>query len=131
MTSTSKDTTPTRPSGFQSRSSQFVSNRAAAYTDDRTTWSIQESRRYRRESKRISLDIEFDDGTRLPHPENRELFEIAVEYLQLVRLYQPVIGLAIHKGRVTGLLTFLYWLNQRSIRSLAQVKPDHIELFWS
>ena len=29
MTSTSKDTTPTRPSGFQSRSSQFVSNRAA------------------------------------------------------------------------------------------------------
>ena len=98
-------------------------------SDDRTTWIIQESRRNRRESKRISLDIGFDDGTRLPDPENRELFEIAVEYLQLVRLYQPVIGLAIHKRHVTGLLTFLYWLNQCSVRSLAQVTPDHIELF--
>ena len=83
----------------------------------------------RKQFVRISLDIEFEDGTRLPDPENQELFDIAVEYLQLVRLHQPVLRPDIHVGRVRALLTFFYWLNRCSIRSLADVTPDHIALF--
>ena len=80
-------------------------------------------------SKRIDLDIEFEDGTRLPDPENQELFDVAIDYLLLVRLYQPVMRPETHQGRVMGLVAFFYWLNQRAIRSLAWVTPDHIELF--
>ena len=98
-------------------------------SEDRATWIVRNVGGSRKRSARIALDIEFEDGTRLPDPENHELFDVSVEYLQLVRLYQPVMGPDIHLGRVRALLTFFYWLNQRSIRSLAEVKPDHIELF--
>ena len=98
-------------------------------SEDRTMWIVRNVGGGAKKSTRIALDIEFEDGTRLPEPENRALFDVAVEYLQLVRLYQPVLGPDIHAGRVSGLVAFFYWLNGRGIRSLAQVKPDHIELF--
>ena len=98
-------------------------------SEDRTTWTVRNVGSARKQSVRISLDIEFEDGTQLPDPENHELFDIAVEYLQLVRLHQPILRPDIHIGRVRGLLAFFYWLNGRSIRSLADVAPDHIALF--
>ena len=98
-------------------------------SEDRTTWTVRDVTGGRTRPVRIGLDIEFEDGTRLPDPENQELFDVGIEYLQIVRLYQPVIGPTIHQGRVMALLTFYYWLNQRAIRSLADVTPDHIELF--
>ena len=98
-------------------------------SEDRTTWTVRNVGGVGKRSVRISLDIEFEDGTRLPDPENQELFDVAVEYLQLVRLHQPILRPDIHIGRVRALLTFFYWLNRRSIRSLADVTPDHVALF--
>ena len=98
-------------------------------SEDRTTWTVRNVGGAGKRSVRISLAVEFEDGTRLTDPENETLFGVAVEYLQLVRLHQPILGPDVHVGRVRALLTFFYWLNRWSVRSLADVTPDHIALF--
>ena len=60
---------------------------------------------------------------------NRPLFELAVEYVELVRLHQPEMNATTHQGRATRLLLFLYWLTQRGVRSLDDVTQDHLTLF--
>ena len=58
-------------------------------SDDRATWAVRDLVGQRKRTARIDLNIEFQDGTRLTDPVNRALFELAVEYVELVRLYQP------------------------------------------
>ena len=60
---------------------------------------------------------------------NQPLFELAVEYVELVRLYQPEMNAATHHSRATWLLLFLYWITQRGVRSLNDVTQDHLTLF--
>ena len=62
-------------------------------------------------------------------PVNRALFDVAVEYVELVRLYQPEMNAQTHRNRVTRLLVFLYWLNERGVRSLNDVTQDHLALY--
>ena len=83
----------------------------------------------RKRTARIDLNIELQDGTRLADPVNRPLFELAVEYVELVRLYQPEMNAATHQYCATRLLVFLYWLTQRGVRSLNDVTQDHLALF--
>ena len=78
---------------------------------------------------KIDLNIEFQDGTRLIDPVNRALFEVAVEYVELVRLSQPEMNAQTHRGRVMYALVFMFWLNQRGVRSLSDVTQDHLDLF--
>ena len=98
-------------------------------SDDRSLWVVRDLVGQRKATARIELDIELQDGTRLTDPLNRALFEVAVEYVELVRLYQPAMNATTHQARATRLLLFLYWLNQRGIRSLTDVTKDHLTLF--
>ena len=98
-------------------------------SDDRTLWMVRDLVGQRGRTARIDLNIEFEDGTRLPDPVNQALFEVAVEYAELVRLYQPQMNAQTHKDRVTRMLVFMYWLNQRGVRSLTDVTQDHLTLF--
>lgn len=98
-------------------------------SEDRAVWVIRDLVGERRRTARIDLNIELQDGTRLTDPVNRGLFEVAVEYVELVRLYQPDMNAATHEARTRSLLLFLYWLNQRAVRSLKEVTQDHLTLF--
>ena len=98
-------------------------------SDDRTLWVVRDLVGQRGRTARIDLNIEFQDGTRMIDPVNRALFEVVVEYVELVRLYQPEMNVQTHRDRVTRLLVFMYWLNQRGLRSLADVTQDHLTLF--
>ncbi|MYD94733.1 MAG: tyrosine-type recombinase/integrase [Chloroflexi bacterium] len=63
-------------------------------------------------------------------PVNRALFEVAAEYVELVRLYQPQMNARTHERRVTRLLVFMSWLvNRHGVRSLKDVTQDHLTLF--
>ena len=96
---------------------------------DRSIWVVRDLVGQRKMTARIDLNIEFQDGTRLTDPVNRALFELAVEYVELVRLYQPGMNAKTHQSRATRLLLFLYWLTQRGGRSLNDVTQDHLTLF--
>lgn len=98
-------------------------------SDDRSIWEVRDVVGQRKRTAKINLDIEFQDGTRLTDPVNRDLFEVAVEYVELVRLYQPEINATTHQSRATRLLLFVYWLVQRGVRSLGDVTQDHLALF--
>ena len=98
-------------------------------SDDRTLWVVRDLVGQRGRTAKIDLNIEFPDGTRLTDPVNRALFEVAVEYVELVRLYQPGMSAETHRSRVTRLLVFIYWLIQRGVRSLNEVTQDHLALF--
>ena len=96
---------------------------------DRSVWVVRDLVGQRKRTARIDLNIELQDGTRLADPVNRPLFELAVEYVELVRLYQPEMNAATHQYCATRLLVFLYWLTQRGVRSLNDVTQDHLALF--
>ena len=97
---------------------------------DKSVWVVRDPPSGRRKrTARIDLNIELQDGTRLTDAVNRPLFELAVEYVELVRLYQPEMNAATHHSRATRLLLFLYWLTQRGVRSLNDVTQDHLALF--
>ena len=98
-------------------------------SDDRTLWVVRDLVGQRGRTAKIDLNIEFQDGTRLIDSANWPLFEVAVEYVELVRLYQPGMNAETHRGRVTRLLVFMYWLNRRGVRSLGEVTKDHLDLF--
>ena len=98
-------------------------------SDDRSIWVVCDLVGQRKKTARIDLNIEFQDGTRLTDPVNRALFELAVEYVELVRLYQPGMNATTHQVRAMRLLLFLYWLTQRGVRSLNDVTQDHLTLF--
>ena len=98
-------------------------------SDDESTWVVRDLAGENKKTARIELNIELQDGTRLKDPENRALFELAVEYVELVRLYQPEMTAQHHQVRTTWLLLFLYWLTQRGLRSLNAVTQDHLTLF--
>ena len=98
-------------------------------SDDRSTWVVRDLVGQNNVTATIELNIELQDGTRLADPENRPLFELAVEYVELVRLHQPDLNAASHRVRTTRLLLFLYWLNQRGLRSLDDLTQDHLTLF--
>ena len=98
-------------------------------SDDRTRWVVRDLVGQRGRTAKIDLNIEFPDGTRMSDPVNRALFEVAVEYVELVRLYQPGMNAETHRVRVTRLLVFMYWLVQRGVRSLNDVTQDHLTLF--
>ena len=98
-------------------------------SDDRTLWVVRDLVGQRGRTAKIDLNIEFQDATRMTDPVNRALFEVAVEYVELVRLYQPEMNAKTHRGRVQRLLVFLHFLNQRGVRSLSDVTKDHLALF--
>lgn len=98
-------------------------------SDDRSTWVVRDLVGQNEQTATIELNIELQDGTRLTDPENQALFEVAVEYVELVRLYQPELNAKSHQVRAMRLLSFLYWLNQRGLRSLDNVTQDHLTLF--
>ena len=98
-------------------------------SDDRSVWVVRDLVGQCKGTARIDLNIEFQDGTRLTDPVNRPLFELAVEYVELVRLYQPEMNATTHQVRATRLLLFLFWLTQRGVRSLNDVAQDHLTLF--
>ena len=98
-------------------------------SDDGTVWVVRDLVGQRGRTARIDLNIEFGDGTRMTDPVNRALFEVVVEYVELVRLYQPEMNAKTHRDRVTRLLVFLYWLIERGVRSLNAVTQDHLALY--
>ena len=98
-------------------------------SEDRSVWVVRDIVGQRRRTARIDLDIELQDGTRLTDPVNRALFEVASEYVELVRLYQPEMAATSHQYRARWLLLFVYWLTQRGVRSLSDVTQDHLTLF--
>ena len=98
-------------------------------SDDRTVWVVCDLVGQRGRTARIDLNIEFEDGTRMTDQVNRALFEVAVEYVELVRLFLPEMNAQTHRNRVTRLLVFMYWLNRRGVRSLNDVTQDHLALF--
>ena len=98
-------------------------------SDDRSTWVVRDIVGQNNKTARIELDIELQNGTRLTDPENRAWFELAVEYVELVRLHQPEINASTHQVRATRLLLFVYWLTQRGLRSLDDVTQHHLTLF--
>ena len=98
-------------------------------SDDRTRWVVRDLVGQLGRTATIDLDTAFPDGTRLTDPVNRALFEVVVEYVELVRLYQPAMNAETHRNRVTRLLVFMYWLVQRGVRSLNDVTQDHLTLF--
>ena len=98
-------------------------------SDDRTLWVVRDLVGQRGRTANIDLNLEFWDGTRMVDSVNRALFEVAVEYVELVRLYQPQMTAKTHRVRVTRLLVFLQFLNQRGVRSLNGVTHDHLALF--
>ena len=98
-------------------------------SDDRSVWVVRDVVGPRKQTATIKLDIQLSDGTRLTDPVNWSLFEVAVEYVELVRLYLPAINATTHQTRTRYLLLFLYWLTQRGVRSLNDVTQDHLTLF--
>ena len=96
---------------------------------DKSVWVVRDLVGQRKRTARIDLNIQLQDGTRLTDAVNRPLFELAVEYVELVRLYQPEMNAATHHSRATRLLVFLYWLTQRGVRSLNDVTQDHLTVF--
>ena len=98
-------------------------------SDDRTIWVVRDVVGQRRHTARIDLNIELSDGTRMTDPVNRALFEVVVEYVELIRHHQPDLNARTHRERVRRLLVFVYWLNQRGVRSLKDVTHDHLVLF--
>ena len=98
-------------------------------SDDRTLWVVRDLVGQRGRTATIDLNLEFQDRTRLTDPVNRALFEVAVEYVELVRLFQPEMNAETHRARVTRLLVFMYWLTRRGVRSLKDVTQDHLALF--
>ena len=66
-------------------------------SDDRTLWVVRDLVRQRGRTAKIELNIEFQDGTRMVDPVNRAVFEVAVEYVELVRLYQPQMTAKTHR----------------------------------
>ena len=98
-------------------------------SDDRTLWVVRDLVGQRGRTAKIDVNIEFGDGTRMTDSVNEPLFEVAVEYVELVRLYQPRMNAETHRVRVKRLLVFLYWLIQRGVRSLNEVTQDHLALY--
>ena len=98
-------------------------------SDDRSTWVVRDLVGQNQTTARIELNIELQDGTRLKDPKTRPLFDLAVEYVELVRLYHPEMNAVAHQARSTRLLLFLYWLTQRGLRSFNEITQDHLTLF--
>ena len=98
-------------------------------SEDRRTWLVRDLAGELSRTRKINLGITLEDGSGLTDEVNREFFETAVAYLQIVRLYMPQLTAETHRGRVVAMLTFLYWLKQRHVDSLADVTRDHIELY--
>ena len=99
-------------------------------SEDQSVWVVRDLVGRRKKTAKIDLNIELQDGTRLTDPVNGALFEVTVEYVELVRLYQPEMNAVTHHSRATRLLVFVYWLTQRGIRSLNEVSEAHLTLFF-
>ena len=98
-------------------------------SDDKTVWVVRDLVGQHGRTARIDLNVGFADGTRMTDSVNRALFEVAVEYVELARLFQPEMTAETHRLRVTRLLVFFYWLNRRGVRALNEVTQDHLALF--
>ena len=101
----------------------------ASVSDDLSEWRIFDLAGNTRREAFINLKLELADGSMLLDSQNRELFVIAAEYLILLRIFMPNMTAAVYYRRITNLLTFFYWLSQRRIRSLQDVRRDHIDLY--
>ena len=101
----------------------------ASVSDDLSEWRIFDFAGNTRRDKLLNLNIELADGSMLIDSQNHELFEIAVEYVILLRILMPNMTAAVYSRRITHLLTFYYWLSQRRIKSLQDLTRDHIDLY--
>lgn len=82
-----------------------------------------------RQTKKVNLDCTLLDGSKITDIKNRELYQLVIEYLEVFRLQNPVIGAGVHALRLKSFLIFICWLSQYKIRSLSNVKRWHVEEF--
>ena len=77
----------------------------------------------------VEFDIKLLDGSKLTDKRNKEFYDLVIEYVEVFRLHNPVIGASVHAQRIRSLLSFICWLSQYKIRSLAKVTKTHLEKF--
>ncbi|GAA0824156.1 hypothetical protein GCM10009111_34690 [Colwellia asteriadis] len=83
----------------------------------------------KRKKSTVDLNIKLLDGSRLTDKRNKEFYELLLEYVEVFRLHNPVIGASVHAQRISSLLSFICWLSQYKIRSLSKVTSTHLEKF--
>jgi integrase len=77
----------------------------------------------------VDLNIRLLDGSKLTDRRNKEFYELVLEYVEIFRLHNPIIGASVHAQRIRALLAFICWLSQYKIRSLSKVTATHLEKF--
>ena len=82
-----------------------------------------------RSTSSVELDVKLLDGSKLTDTRNKEFYDLVIEYVEVFRLHNPVIGASVHAQRIRSLLSFICWLSQYKIRSLAKVTKTHLEKF--
>lgn len=82
-----------------------------------------------RSTSSVELDVKLLDGSKLTDKRNKEFYDLVIEYVEVFRLHNPVIGASVHAQRIRSLLSFICWLSQYKIRSLAKVTKTHLEKF--
>ena len=83
----------------------------------------------RNATEEIIRGFRFEDGTTLTERQHAHLFELAIEYLELLDLHMPSATALVKQSRIIALLTVYYWLDQHRVHRLSDVTPDHIALF--
>lgn len=83
----------------------------------------------KRATSNVELDIKLLDGSKLTDQRNKEFYNLVIDYLEVFRLHNPIIGASVHAQRIKSLLSFICWISQYKIRSLAKVTKTHLEKF--
>ena len=98
-------------------------------SDDFSEWHIFDLAGNTKRETLIKLNVKLANGSMLMDSQNCDLFVIALEYFSLLRLKMPDMTASVHRGRISALLTFYYWLSRHRIRSLQRVTRGHIDLY--
>jgi len=94
-------------------------------------WTIADGSGSLGRTKSISFDIELMDGTNLADRRNKELYNLAIDYAETFRLFNPACTAAVHVNRIQSILSFICWISNFRIRSLNKVTAEHLNSYAS
>lgn len=95
-------------------------------SDDGLAWTVVDSVGRKVNEEIINFDIYLSDGSKLSDKKNKGFLAVALSYGEVFRLYHPSSSAELHLSRVNSLLTFIIWLSKYKIKSLKNVKKEHV-----
>lgn len=98
-------------------------------SDDGHTWEIIDGSGERRNTEKVSMNIDLMDGSNLSHARNKNFYDLLVDYAETFRLFSPDCTACVHVSRIRSLQAFICWLSGHGIRSQRRVKKEHFESY--